>query len=228
MKYIVVGLGKLGKAMAESLTSFGHEVIGLDQDMREVDAVKNTISLAIRMDARDENAVKSLPLKDSDAVYITYGEDFGLSVHTAAVFKKLKAKRIVVRATSPLHETVLRAIGVDEILSPEIDYSHEFVATLQLGNKLDHWYKVTSSHHLVKVKIPVSMVGYPIQSVDFMSDFNLKLLAVLRPSIKKNIIGQADKREDVLEDITEDTLFEENDKLLLFGKPSDYNKLEGV
>ncbi len=228
MKYIVVGLGKLGKALAESFTSLGHEVIGVDHDMSEVDAVKDTISMAIRMDARDENAVRSLPLKDTDAVYITYGEDFGMSIHTAAIFKKLKVKKIIVRATSPLHETILLAIGVDEILQPEQDYSREFAASLELGDKLEHWYKITSSHHIVKIKLPESMQAYPIRSFDFDSEFHLKLIAVLRPSKKKNLLGLEDNRLEVLEDISDNTLFELGDVLLLFGKPADYNRLKSV
>ncbi len=228
MKYIVIGLGKLGKVLATSLTSVGHEVIGVDKDMKLVEAAKDMVSETVCMDMEDENAVKTLPLKDADAVYVTFGEDFGSSVSVSAILKQQNTKRIIVRAISPLHETILRAIGINEILTPEYDYSQEYIVRKQLENNIQQWYKVTSTHHLIRIKILSSLVGNIIRSVDFKESFNLELVAVLRPSGKKNLIGQEDKRLEVLENIDENTVFEADDQLVIFGKPNDYNRLNNM
>ena len=47
MKYLVIGLGNLGRAIAESLTRIGNEVIGVDINPHKTEAVKHTISGAI-------------------------------------------------------------------------------------------------------------------------------------------------------------------------------------
>ncbi len=42
MKYLVIGLGNLGRAIAESLTRIGNEVIGVDINPHKTEAVKHT------------------------------------------------------------------------------------------------------------------------------------------------------------------------------------------
>lgn len=49
MKYLVIGLGNLGRAIAESLTRIGNEVIGVDINPHKIEAVKHTISGAISL-----------------------------------------------------------------------------------------------------------------------------------------------------------------------------------
>ena len=49
MKYLVIGLGNLGRAIAESLTRIGNEVIGVDINPHKTEAVKHTISGAISL-----------------------------------------------------------------------------------------------------------------------------------------------------------------------------------
>ncbi len=42
MKFLVIGLGNLGRANAENLTRIGDEVIGVDLNLHKVEAVKQT------------------------------------------------------------------------------------------------------------------------------------------------------------------------------------------
>ena len=228
MKYIVIGLGKLGKVLAEALTSEGNDVIGVDVDMKLVEASKDTISETICMDTQDENVMKTLPLKDTNAIFVTYGEDIGSSVSTTAILKMLNAPHLIVRSISPIHETILKAMGVDEIISPEFDYAQAYVSRNQFGTNFVHWYKITATRHVIQVKIPESFIGSNIRNINFEDSFNLKLIAILRLSRNKNFLGQPDSRLEVLDNIDENSIFENGDQLVLFGEPIDYNKLVNV
>ena len=77
MKFIVIGLGYFGSTLAISLTEQGHEVIGIDNKFERVDELKNQIGNVMEMDTTNENAVKTLPLNDTDAVIVAIGEDVG-------------------------------------------------------------------------------------------------------------------------------------------------------
>ena len=82
MKYLVIGLGNLGRAIAESLTRIGNEVIGVDINPHKTEAVKHTISGAISLDTTDKDALNTLPLNEMDAIFVTFGKDFGTSIQT--------------------------------------------------------------------------------------------------------------------------------------------------
>ena len=152
MKYLVIGLGNLGRAIAKDLTRVGNEVIGVDMDLHRVDMLKNDIAGAVALDSTDKEALSTLPLSEMDAIIVTFGKDFGTSVQTVALLKSQDAGKLIVRAISSIHETVIRAIGVSEIITPEKDFSTMYTSQASLGGLFRHWYKVTDTEHLYKIR----------------------------------------------------------------------------
>lgn len=63
MKFIIIGLGNFGAWLAQSLTSAGHDVIGIDTNMIRVEALKDKITHVVKIDSTDITALKTLPLK---------------------------------------------------------------------------------------------------------------------------------------------------------------------
>mgnify|MGYP003379460160 CR=1 FL=1 len=123
-------LGSFGSSLAQKLTELGNEVIGIDTNMKKVDALKDKISHTICIDATDQFTISGLPLKDTDVVIVAIGEDQGANVMVTAIFKNLQVKRLISRAINPLHENVLQAIGVHEIVP--VSYTHLTLPTSDL------------------------------------------------------------------------------------------------
>ena len=128
MKCIIIGLGNFGIALAQRLTAMGYEVIGVDKDMDKVNGYKNSIKNTICLDLNNQQAARNLPLKDADLSIVTLGKDIGASILTVAILKQNGANRIIARAISDLHKTVLEAMGISEIVQLEKEYA-EFFAT---------------------------------------------------------------------------------------------------
>ena len=61
MKYIIIGLGDYGFALADELATVGHEVIGVDNKPAHVEPLKDKLAAAFVMDATDEQALAALP-----------------------------------------------------------------------------------------------------------------------------------------------------------------------
>ena len=137
MKYIVVGLGNFGASLSQKLTAQGNEVIGIDTRMEKVDLYKEKISHTICMDATDEFTVSGLPLEETDIVIVAIGEDQGANIMSTAIFKNMEVKRLISRAINPLHEKVLKAIGVDEIVHPEEETAERWSKKLCIKNVVD-------------------------------------------------------------------------------------------
>ena len=126
MKCIIIGLGNFGMALAQRLTAMGYEVIGVDKNMDKVNAYKDSIKNTICLDLNNEQAVRNLPLKEADLNIVTLGKDAGASILTIAILKQNGAKRIIARAISALHKTVLEAMGITEIIQLEKEYADYF------------------------------------------------------------------------------------------------------
>ena len=219
MKYLVIGLGNLGRAIAESLTRIGNEVIGVDINPHKTEAVKHTISGAISLDTTDKDALNTLPLN---------GKDFGTSIQTVALLKNLDVNKLIVRGISPIHEAVIRSIGVAEIITPEDDFAGMYASQSLLGELFKQWYRVTDTHHLYKIKAPVTFVGQTLQTIDLEENFGVRLVGIERPKTERNLIGLKQTQYSVIDKITGDLRVEEGDLLILFGKMEVLHRLADI
>lgn len=217
MKYIIVGMGNFGSYLARRLTDLGHEVVGVDTSEVKIDQVKDHITHAVALDATDLHAVNNLPMKDCDVVVIAIGEDVGASIMTTAIFKQVKVKRIIGRAINALHETVLRAIGIDEIIHPEEETAERLAKRLELKGVLDS-LEISEDYNIVEVKVPSRYIGMTVGDAKIRSEFSLNILTTIRETQRTNMLGIKLPKRDVVGVISADYVFEEEDILLLFGK----------
>jgi trk system potassium uptake protein len=220
MKYIIVGMGNFGAFLAARLTDLGHDVIGVDSDESKIEAVKDKITHTIVMNATDTQAIKTLPLKDTDVVVIAIGEDFGASIMSTAIFKQLNAKRIIGRAISTLHETVIQAIGVDEIIHPEEETAERLAKRLQMKGVLDS-FDVSEDYNIIEVQVPERYVGMTIAETNIRNDYNINVLTIIKLEEKPNIFGIKSKKRKVVGVVGADTKLEKGDIFLIFGHVKD-------
>ncbi|ADQ83029.1 potassium channel family protein [Riemerella anatipestifer] len=220
MKYIIVGLGNFGASLAQKLTVQGNEVIGIDNSAAKVDAYKEKISHTICMDSTDEFTVSGLPIKETDIFVVAIGEDQGANVMTTALLKNLQVKRLISRAINPLHEKVLQAIGVDEIVHPEEETAERWAKKLCLSNVVDS-FELNQEYSIIEAKVPEEYIGKTIREIDFRKKYNLAVLTIIRKVEVKSLLGKTKTENKVLGVAATDTLLETNDILVIYGSNKD-------
>jgi len=220
MKYIIFGLGNFGGSLAQKLTEQGNEVIGIDSSMVRVDFYKEKISHTICMDATDEFTVSGLPLQETDIVIVAIGESQGDNLMTTALLKNFQVKRLISRALNPLHEKVLQAIGVDEIVHPEEESAERWAKKLCLNNVLDS-FELNPDYSIVEAQVPSSYVGKTLREVGFRRDFNILVLTIIKKVEVKSFVGKSKIESQIKGVASADDLLETGDILVLYGKNKD-------
>ena len=220
MKYIIVGLGNFGASLAEKLTAKGNEVIGIDNRMNKVDLYKEKISHTICMDATDEFTVSGLPLKDTDIVIIAIGENQGANVMVTALFKNLCVKRLISRAIDPLHEKVLMAIGVDEIVHPEEETAERWAKKLCLTNVVDS-FELSDDFSIIEVEIPMRFVGKTIKEIELRTKYNLLALTTIKKKEVTSVVGKTRSEDSVQGVASANTVLNANDIIVIYGANKD-------
>jgi trk system potassium uptake protein len=223
MKYIVIGLGYFGSKLAINLTNMGHEVIGIDNHSERLDELKDSITTVMKMDSTNINAVKSLPLHDTDAVIVAIGEDVGASILTLSILKNLKVKRIIGRAINQLHQSILNQIGIEEVVLPLEESAKHVSSMLQIKNSL-RLTEISDDYAIVEFHVPNKYVGHSLDSINIQNRFDLKLVAVKIPPSEGVLtsIFRRDYKVDLSYNIT--FLLREHDILVLAGKIIDLKR----
>lgn len=221
MKSIIIGLGNFGMALAQRLTNLGYEVIGVDKNIDKINNYKDSIKNTICLDINNEQAVRTLPLKDADMSIVTLGKDAGASILTVAILKQHGAKRIIVRAISELHKTVLEAMGITEIIQLEKEYADFFATKTELPTSI-YSYKIFTNYHIYEIKLPAAFKGLRIGDIKLAEDFSIKLIAVKHyPDT-----GTPDRTKmEFIENPGEDFVIGSNDIFILAGR---LNRLQAL
>lgn len=223
MKYIVVGLGNFGLSLAEKLTKLGNEVIGVDNSMAKVEGVKEKISYAICLDATDEYTMAGLPWKDTDIVIIAIGEDTGANIMATAMVKKLHPNRIISRAITPIHETILEAMGVETIIHPEDESAERWAKKLSLKGMVDS-FELSINYSIAEIAIPDQLVGKTIEQVGFRNNYNLVCVTIIKKIAEKNLFGKVKRINQIQGVVTTDTVLENADILVIYGENDDIKR----
>lgn len=220
MKVVVIGLGNFGMALAVHLTESGNEVIAVDNDINKVEAIKEKVSHAIAFDATNENAYKALPLKTTDAFIIAIGGDEGAALMSSAIAKKLTEARVITRSSSVVQDTILEAMGIDQIIRPEQEYAERLTKKINLKGSIDN-FEIDDDYLVSEVAVCSTLVGEELGKSGFRQKFNLNIITIIRKNTRKSILGQTTSRQEVLGTLKPSVIFQENDILVVFGKNSD-------
>lgn len=218
MNIVVIGLGNFGASLAKNLTSLGHDVLGVDNDLAKVEYFKDTVANTICLDATDPHALRLLPIKEADAFVVSIGADFGISVQISALLKKFGAPRVICRESSSIHLTVLNAIGIKETINPEYESAKVFAQKLPLKG-IQNLFTITDSFKILDMNMPASLVGQKFSPAQFRKVTHLKIVALKRNFRIVYSSAQAAENEDKNE-----IEFKENDTLVLAGEMKDIKR----
>lgn len=177
MKYAVIGLGEFGSSAAVGLFRKGAEVIAVDTDMDRVNSVKDEVSLAIRLDATHEDALKSHGLGEVDVLIAAIGNNFEAQVLVVIHAKQHGIKKIIARATTADHIRVLQAVGADEVFNPEETAARWMVQRLLIRN-ISNYFELAEGFSVVEINALPSIVGKTIEQLNLRRRFRINLVAV--------------------------------------------------
>ena len=215
MKFLIIGLGIYGENLARDLVDLGHEVIGADINPVTVESVKNSLSTVYLVDSTEEAQLAVLPLGNVDLVIVAIGENFGASIKTVALLKKMGVKHIYARAIDPLHKAILENCDIDRIVTPEQRAANDLSYELELGSAVVTM-QVGNDNLVVNFTLPSVYVGLKYSEVEErMASTGIKLVAACRPLERKNILGVKRPELTLLED--KDEISQVYDVVTVFG-----------
>ena len=224
MKFIIIGLGHFGASLGERLTSMGHEVIGVDKHMDKVDALKNRLTHVVCLDSTDSVAINNLPLANTAIFIVCIGENEGENLMTTALLKKMQVKRLISRSVSTLHENVLEAMGITEIVRPEIETADRWALKLS-NSKYVNLFEITKEFRIVELVVPANMVGRTVMNINFNKIYNVIVLTKLKQVSEVNKLGVNRTIIKAGEIVTANTRIEENDILVVYGHRDDIQRM---
>ena len=178
-QFAVIGLGRFGRAVCETLHNLGYEVLAIDKEEKMVNwAIADEISFhAFKLDSTEINAIKQAGVLDFDTVIVAIGNYLAESIITTLNLKELGIKSVVAKASSETHRKLLEKVGADYVVFPEKEMGCE-VARLLTKPKVIDQFDIGPEHSIVETVVPDKFDGKTIADLQIRNKYGLNLLAI--------------------------------------------------
>lgn len=177
MQVAVLGLGRFGAHLAETLDDLGHDVLAIDLDEGNVNETAPKVTDARIADITDIDALRALALADVDVAVVATAE-LEASVLAMMNLHQLEVQMVYAKASSDRHERILRLLGAQRVIRPERDGAERFAHIIQVALASD-FLPLTASYGIGVFPVPATWVG---QSIEWALDRagSRRLIALVR------------------------------------------------
>ena len=213
-QFIVIGLGRFGTSVAETLYSLGNDVLAVDHDEDVVQNISDKVTHAVQVDANDENSLRALGIRNFDCAVISIGSDIQSSILATLLVKELGVKYVIAKATNALHAKVLYKIGANRVVFPERDMGVRVAHNLVSSNILDY-IELSPDFSIAEVVSPEEWHNKTLRELNIRAQYGINVMA-----IKRN--------NDIDVSPSPDNIIEKGDIIVAIGGIGDLNKLENL
>lgn len=213
-QFVIIGLGRFGSSIAKTLYSLGSDVLAIDIDEDLVQEISDSVTHAVQLDATDENALRSLGIRNFDVAVVTIGDNIQSSIMATLLVKELGVKYIIAKGHSDLHAKVLYKIGADRVILPEKDMGVRVAHNLVSANILDY-IELSEDYSVMEIQALEEWTGSTLKDVKLRSKYGINVMAIKRGD-EVNLSPAAD---DIIED---------GDVIVAIGSAEDLSRLEGM
>lgn len=176
---LVIGLGRFGGAVATELHRLGNRVTALELDPHLAESYLGRVGKIVQGDATSVQLIEGLrPEKFSETV-LAIGSSVEGSVLAAMNLIDKGARKVWAKAVSPEHARILHRIGVEQVLSPEIE-SGKRLAHL-IGGRLIDYIEFDDGFAIVKMTPPQEAVGFTLQQSQIRGKYGVTVVGVKSP-----------------------------------------------
>lgn len=211
-QFAVIGMGRFGSSVAQSLFEQGYDVLAIDIDADLIDEISTSVTHAVQADATDETTLKALGLRNFDVAVVTIGKDIQASILICLLCKEQGVHQVIAKAQNKLHARVLRKIGVDKIVLPERDMGIRLAKSLVSSNVLE-FIELSNDYSLVEVATDPAWEGKSLRELNMRVNYGVNVMAIKHDG-SINISPQG---EDILR---------QGDTMVVIGSNQDIAQLE--
>jgi trk system potassium uptake protein TrkA len=179
--FAVIGVGRFGSAVCRELLRAGAEVLAIDLNARAIDELlQDETGIEARIvDCTDEDALRAAGALDVGTVVVGISEPIEASITATLIVKdapETRVQQVIARATSDLHEKMLRRVGADRVVFPSKMQGARLGQELVRPNLLER-LRLDDSNSIEEIKVPQSFIGRSLRDLNLRKTYRVNVLA---------------------------------------------------
>ena len=170
-QFAVLGLGSFGRSVALTLESMGCDVIVVDKSQETIQEISDRVTYAITADITEKEALSALGTRNLDGAIIGVAENLEAGIMATLLCKEIGIPMVVAKAKNKLQGTILKKVGADTVVYPEIEMGSRVAKSL-LATEFTDWIELSNDYSMVELGIRTK---YGVTVVGIMQDGNVNV-----------------------------------------------------
>ncbi len=175
---VVIGLGRFGAGVAQSLVTLGHDVLAIEEDADTVQSLSSVLPHVVQADSTDLETLKQLAVGDFSHAVVAIGGNLEASVLTILNVSQLGVKDIWAKAIDPRHGRIAERVGAHHVVYPEADMG-ERVAHLVTGKMID-FIEFDDGFAIAKTRSPMETHGKTLAQSNVRQRHGVTIVGIKR------------------------------------------------
>lgn len=175
----IIGAGRFGMALAQSLVESGMEVLLLERDPGLVQAALDVVAESMQGDATVERTLEEAGFAECDVAVVAIGSNIEASTLALANCKELGIPQVYAKASSELHGKILLKLGADQVIYPDRDSAHRLAHTVMSGGAFD-LLEISEGCSIAEIDVPESCAEKTLAQADLRKKTGVTVLCIRR------------------------------------------------
>lgn len=189
--FLIIGMGKFGHHLCDSLLALGNNIMVVDSvEDKVADLVSRVESVQIG-DCTDEKVIRSLGVSNFDIVFICIGCNFQSSLEITWLVKENGAKHVVSKANRDVHARFLLRNGADEVIYPDRDVADRMARAYSADSIFDY-FELEDGYSIYEIQMPAKWVGKSLKELNIRQKYRINVVGIKNGDNKMNILPDAD------------------------------------
>jgi len=219
----VIGLGRFGYGVAETLVKKGCEVLAIDTDPEKVQVISDLATFAVQCDATDEKALRAISIQNVDVAVVSIGENVEASILIVQTLKELGIKQIIAKGVTALQGKILKNLGVSEVIFPERDAATRLAQRL-MSPTVFEYLELVPGYSVEEIAVPDEMSGLRLKEAQIQETYHINLIGI-RKKVTRMVKGRMTTDEVFNVTPSSEDVIEKGDVLVVVGKQEDLDRL---
>ena len=175
----IIGAGRFGMALAQSLAESGTEVLLLERTGALVQRALEVVSESVQGDATSARILEEAGFAECDVAVVAIGSNIEASTLALANCKDLGIPLVYAKASSELHGKILLKLGADQVIYPDRDSAHRLAHTIMSGGAFD-LLEVSEGCSIAEIDVPDSCADKTLAQADLRKKTGVTVLCIRR------------------------------------------------
>ncbi len=175
--YAIFGLGRYGKAVAETLYKNGADVLAIDVEPEKVEEAMKDIPICKCADVTNPDVLEQIGIHSIETVIIAMADNFQASVLATMLCKERGVPNVIVKCKDEMHRKILKRVGADRVVFPENDSGKRMAKNLLSSGFVDMMV-LSDNISMVQIDVRDEWVGKSLIELNLRKKYSINIVAI--------------------------------------------------